>query len=98
MQGTEGGRVGGPERVSEHVVVEEVHVDGGNPAVEIGGHAEGEELAQPDREDDLEPQPAQPVVAHAVPLKEEAPEEAPELDRGKQEALGDDPAEEEGRS
>src|SRR5262249_61264298 len=51
-----------------------------------------------DREHDLEPKPAQAVVAHAVPLKDEAPEEASKLDRGEQEALGDDPSEEEGRS
>src|SRR5262249_54843831 len=50
MQGTEGGRMRRPESVREHVVVEEVHVNGGNAAVEIGGHAEGKELSQPDRE------------------------------------------------
>src|SRR5499433_4186578 len=96
MQGAEGGRMGRPESVSEHVVIQEVHVHGGEPAVEIGRHAQGEKLPQPDREDDLEPEPAQPVVAHVLALEDEAPEETPELYPGEPEALRDDPAEEDG--
>src|SRR5262249_31683807 len=96
MQGAEGGRMARSEGVSEHVVVQEVHVYGGGPAIEISRHAHGEELPSPDREDDLEPEPAQPIVAHASALKDEAPEKAPELRPGEPEALRGDPAEEDG--
>src|SRR5215467_8652528 len=96
MQRAEGGRMARSEGVSEHVVVQEVHVYGRESAIEIGRHTQGEELPEPDREDDLEPEPAQSVVAHAFALKDEAPEKAPELYPGEPEALRDDPAEEDG--
>src|SRR5262245_39079443 len=42
VKGPESCRVTRAESVGEDVVVEEVDVDGGHTAVEIGGHAEGE--------------------------------------------------------
>ena len=46
--------VRGPEGVREHVVVEEVHVDRGHPAVEIGGDQQREELPRPDGHADVD--------------------------------------------
>ena len=53
-QRAEGESVRGAEGVGDHIVVEEVHVDRGDPAIEIGGDEQREELARPDGDADIE--------------------------------------------
>ena len=88
-----GGAVGGTELVGEHVVVEEVDVDGGDTAVEVRRDTEGEELPHPDGKHDLEAEPAESIRARAVRMSDHPHDEPRELHRGQPETLRDHPAE-----
>ena len=83
--------------MGEHVVVEIVDVHGRDSPVEIGRHAQREELPHPDRKDDLEPEPPQSLVARASRMARQPEHEARQLHRRQPDALGDDPAEEHDR-
>ena len=70
-EGAEGLPVARPELVGGHVVVHEVHVEGRHPRVEVDGHAEREELAEPAADEESHRHPTE--GRHAV-SQAEAPE------------------------
>src|SRR6266436_5882739 len=96
-QGAHGRAVRGPEGVGENVVVEKVDVEGRDAPVEVGGDAEGEKLPDPDGAHDLEPEPAEPIMARAVRMGGQPHDKACELHRGEPETFCDHPAEKDDR-
>ena len=70
-KGAEGLPMARPELVGGHVVVDEVHVEGRHARVEVDGHAEREELAEPAADEEAHRHPAE--RRHAV-SQAEAPE------------------------
>lgn len=80
--------------MGEDVVVQVVDVDRGHAAVEIGRHREGEELAHPDREPDLEPEPLELAPPRHAARGERAQDEPEQLGHRQAHALHQHPAEE----
>ena len=66
----EGLGVSRTELVRGHVVFHEVHVERGHPCVQVGGHAEREELAEPAADQKLRDEP--PERSHTTPQGEVA--------------------------
>ena len=78
--------------MGEHVVIEEVDIDGRDAPVQIGRDAEREHLAHPDREHDLEPEPPEAFGAPGDRVCRHAGDEACQLDCSQAETLHDHPA------
>ena len=92
IQRAHGRSMGGAEGMGEDVIVQVVHVHGSRATIEVGRYGQGEELADPDGKDDLQPQPAEALRTGGAGTPRRAHHETGQLEGGEPKGLDHHPA------